>query len=137
MPITQLITAPMMDVGLLIVRFFLGTFFIAHGYNKLNDKEAMVKWLNLIGYKPGIFWAWVLIITEFFGGLFVLFGLGTRLFASMMTVVMVMGIYHRRTVKRLNFVEGWELNYMTLASTILLIIVGAGMISLDFYLGIT
>ena len=53
MPITQLITAPMMDVGLLIVRFFLGTFFIAHGYNKLKDKEAMVKWLPylLIYYK--------------------------------------------------------------------------------------
>src|SRR3989344_8770719 len=134
MPVTDL---PMIDVGLLVVRFFLGTFFIAHGYNKLKDKDSMAKWLSLIGYKPGILWVWILIITEFFGGLFILFGLGTRLFASMMTVVMVMGIYHRRTVKRLNFVEGWELNYMTLASTILLIIVGAGMISLDFYLGIT
>ena len=127
----------MIDVGLLVVRFFLGTFFIAHGYNKLKDKESMAKWLNLIGYKPGFFWTWILIATEFFGGLFVLFGIGTRLFASMMTVVMVMGIGHRKIVKRLNFVEGWELNYMTLASTILLILVGAGMISLDYYLGIS
>lgn len=134
MPLTNV---PMIDVGLLVVRFFLGTFFIAHGYKKLKDKESMIKWLNLIGYKPGIFWAWVLIITEFFGGLFVLFGFGTRLFASMMTVVMVMGIGHRHIVKRLNFVEGWEVNYMTLASTILLILVGAGMISLDYYLGIS
>ncbi len=126
-----------MDVALLVVRFFLGTFFIAHGYNKLKDKESMIKWLNLIGYKPGIFWTWILIIAEFYGGLFVLFGFGTRFFASMLTVVMVMGIYHRKIVKRLNFVEGWELNYMTLASTILLILVGAGMISLDFYLGIS
>jgi len=97
----------------------------------------MVKWLSLIGYKPGIFWTWLLILTEFYGGLFVLFGFGTRLFASMMTVLMVMGIYHRKTVKRLNFVEGWELNYMALASTTLLILVGAGMITLDFYLGIS
>lgn len=128
---------PMMDVGLLVVRFFLGTFFIAHGYNKLKDKESMVKWLSLIGYKPGVFWTWLLILTEFYGGLFILFGIGTRLFASMMTVVMILGIYHRKIVKRLNFVEGWELNYMILASTILLILVGAGMISLDFYLGIS
>ena len=127
---------PMIDVGLLVVRFFLGTFFITHGYRKLKDKESMVKWLSLIGYKPGILWTWVLIITEFYGGLFILFGIGTRLFASMVTVVMVLGIYHRKMVKRLNFVEGWELNYMTLASTILLILVGAGMISLDYYLGI-
>jgi len=127
---------PMIDVGLLVVRFFLGTFFITHGYRKLKDKESMVKWLSLIGYKPGILWTWVLIITEFYGGLFILFGIGTRLFASMVTVLMVLGIYHRKMVKRLNFVEGWELNYMTLASTILLILVGAGMISLDYYLGI-
>jgi len=126
----------MIDVGLLVVRFFLGTFFITHGYRKLKDKESMVKWLSLIGYKPGILWTWVLIITEFYGGLFILFGIGTRLFASMVTVLMVLGIYHRKMVKRLNFVEGWELNYMTLASTILLILVGAGMISLDYYLGI-
>ena len=128
---------PMIDVGLLVVRFFLGTFFITHGYRKLKDKESMVKWLSLIGYKPGILWTWVLIITEFYGGLFILFGIGTRLFASMVTVLMVLGIYHRKMVKRLNFVEGWELNYMTLASTILLILVGAGMISLDYYLGIS
>lgn len=128
---------PMIDVGLLVVRFFLGTFFIAHGYSKLKDKESMAKWLSLIGYKPGIIWTWALIIAEFYGGLFVLFGIGTRLFASMMTVVMVLGMYHRRIVKRLNFVEGWELNYMILASTILLILVGAGMISLDYYLGIS
>ena len=127
---------PMIDVGLLVVRFFLGTFFITHGYRKLKDKESMVKWLSLIGYKPGILWTWILIITEFYGGLFILFGIGTRLFASMVTVLMVLGIYHRKMVKRLNFVEGWELNYMTLASTILLILVGAGMISLDYYLGI-
>ncbi len=126
----------MMDVGLLVVRFFLGTFFIAHGYEKLKDKESMSKWLNLIGYKPGIFWTWVLIVAEFYGGLFILFGLGTRFFASMLTVVMVLGIYHRKVVKRLNFVEGWELNFMTLASTILLILVGAGMISLDYFLRI-
>ena len=127
---------PILDVGLLVVRFFLGTFFIAHGYSKLKDKESMAKWLSLIGYKPGILWTWILIIAEFYGGLFVLFGFGTRLFASMMTVVLVLGIYHRTIVKRLNFVEGWEVNYMTLASTILLILVGAGMISLDYYLGI-
>jgi len=124
------------DVGLLIVRFFLGTLFIAHGYHILADKKDMSKWLSLIGYKPGILWTWVLIIAEFYGGLFVLFGLGTRLFASMMTVVMVLGIVHRRAVKRFNFVDGWELNYMTLASTILLILLGAGKISLDFFFGI-
>lgn len=134
MPVTDL---PMIDVGLLVVRFFLGTFFIAHGYNKLKDKDSIAKWLSLIGYKPAILWVWILIITEFFGGLFVLFGIGTRLFASMMTIVLVLGIYHRKIVKRLNFVEGWEVNYMALASTILIILVGAGAISLDFYLGIS
>ncbi|MBI2105281.1 DoxX family protein [Candidatus Woesearchaeota archaeon] len=124
------------DFGLLIVRFFLGTFFIAHGYSILADKKDMTKWLSIIGYKPGIFWTWVLIIAEFYGGLFVLFGLGTRLFASGMTVVLALGILHRKSVKRLNFVEGWELNYMALASTILLILVGAGRISLDYFFGI-
>ena len=92
----------------------------------------MAKWLNSIGYKPGIFWALILIITEFFGGIFVILGLLTRFFAALMSIVLILGIAHRAVKKKLEFSDGWDLNWISLGSTIALILLGSGRFSLDF-----
>ena len=124
------------DIALLIIRIIIGTFFIKHGYHKFKDPHEMAGWLDKLGYKPGIFWSWVLIITEFFGGVFMLLGIAPRIFALLMSVTMIQGIYHRKYVKRLHFVDGWEINYVTLASLIALILLGGGMYSLGYLFGL-
>ena len=113
-----------LDLTLLFMRLIIGSFFIVHGYNKFADTNDMAKWLALI------------IIAELVGGIGVVLGLGTRLFALMMSVVMLQGIHHRKHIKELKFVDGWEINYVTLASTIALILLGSGIISLDYLLRI-
>jgi putative oxidoreductase len=125
-----------LDIALLITRIILGVFFIGHSYKKLKDPRDMADWLSGLGYRPGILWAWLIIIAEFFGGIGVILGLGTRLFALMMSAVMIQGIYHRKIVKKLPFGDGWDLKFITLASTLSLILVGAGAIALDALFGI-
>ncbi len=125
-----------LDITLLIVRIILGSFFIAYGFGKLKNPKDIAKWLNSIGYNPGIFWAWVLVFTEFFGGICVLIGLLSRFFALLMSVVLVLGIVHRVKKKELKFSDGWDFNWISLASTIILILLGSGKISLDAIFGI-
>jgi len=125
---------PILDIALLITRIILGLFFLGHGYKKLLDPKDMGNWLQKLGYRPGIFWAWMIILAEFFGGIGIILGLGTKIFAAMMSVVMIVGIYHRKFIKKLPFADGWDLNFITLGSTILLILVGAGSIALGQYL---
>ncbi|MBI2105279.1 DoxX family protein [Candidatus Woesearchaeota archaeon] len=125
-----------LDITLLIIRLIIGTFFIVHGYNKFADTSDMAKWLEKYGYKPPMLWVSLIIIAELVGGIGLIIGLGTRLFALMMSAVMLQGIYHRKQIKELKFVDGWEINYVTLASTIALILLGSGIISLDYLLRI-
>ena len=125
-----------LDITLLIMRLMIGSFFIVHGYSKFVDTKDIAKWLEKYGYKPPMLWVSLIIISELVGGIGVVLGLGTRLFALMMSVVMLQGIHHRRHIKELKFVDGWEINYVTLASTIALILLGSGSISLDSLLGI-
>ena len=122
------------DIALLIIRLIIGSFFIVHGYNKFIDTKDIAKWLEKYNYKPAMLWVSLIIITELVGGIGLVLGLGTRLFALMMSVVMLQGIHHRKKIKELKFVDGWEINYVTLASTITLILLGSGAISLDYLL---
>tara|TARA_Y100000034_G_C6879393_1_gene402684 strand:- start:1264 stop:1659 length:396 start_codon:yes stop_codon:yes gene_type:complete len=123
----------MLDIALLVMRVIIGIFFIKHGYHKFEDPYTMAKWLGKLGYKPGIFWAWVLLVIEFFGGIALILGVGTKFFALFMSLIMLQGIYHRKYVKDLTFVDGWEINFVTLASTIALVLLGAGAYSLGNY----
>jgi len=121
------------DIALLVMRIIIGTFFIRHGYHKFLDPHKMGRWLDKLGYKPGILFAWFILIVEFFGGILIILGVGTKVFAFLMSAIMLQGIYHRKYVKSLGFVDGWEINYVTLASTIALILLGGGLYSLGFF----
>ena len=125
-----------LDISLLIMRLMIGSFFIVHGYHKFRDTNDIAKWLEKYGYKPAMLWLSLIIIAELVGGIGLVLGIGTKLFALMMSVVMLQGIYHRKHIKELKFVDGWEVNYVTLASTITLVLLGSGSISLDSLLGI-
>ncbi|MAF50914.1 MAG: hypothetical protein CMH64_02380 [Nanoarchaeota archaeon] len=124
-----------LDVVLLIVRVMMGGFFIKHGFKKFLDPNDIAKWLDKLNYKPGILFAWFIIIVEFFGGILMILGLGSRGIALLMAAVMVQGIYHRKFVKSLKFVDGWEINFVSISSLIVLIVLGSGIYSLDAYFG--
>lgn len=81
------------DLGLLLLRIGLGAIFIVHGYPKMFGGPEV--WKNLGGamglwgihFSP-VFWGCMAALSEFFGGIFLVFGLGTRLFAVLLTITM-------------------------------------------------
>ena len=81
------------DLGLMIIRIGLGLIFIRHGYPKVFKGVAEWQWLgdqmaNIgITFWP-IMWGFMAACTEFFGGIGLVLGLGTRVCAFFLAFVM-------------------------------------------------
>ncbi|HLK31589.1 MAG TPA: DoxX family protein [Terriglobales bacterium] len=130
------------DPVLIIVRLVLGVVFFAHGAQK------MLGWFGGYGFSatmgffehngiPAVF-AFLAIAAEFFGGLGLLLGLLTRVAAFGITCNMLVAIatVHARNGLFMNWTgtqkgEGIEFHLLVLAITLLLMVRGAGALSLD------
>ena len=75
----------------------LGAIFMAHGAQKLfgafggNGMTGTVGMIEFLGVGPPLFWAWVVALVEFFGGLAILLGFLTRVAAVLIIITMVGG----------------------------------------------
>ena len=78
-----------------VLRVLLGALFIVHGSDKLmaaiRDPHipGFTKSLDAIGFHPGLFWAWVVTLVEFAGGICLCVGLFTSVAAALITVEMI------------------------------------------------
>lgn len=85
----------MMDLALLVLRLSLGVMFIAHGMQKvwgLFGGPGLAKFTGFIGslgFSPAGLWAYLAAYVELVGGLCVIAGLGTRLAAGLLLVLIV------------------------------------------------
>jgi len=79
----------------LVLRVLLGALFIVHGSGKLvaaiQDPHipGFTKSVDAIGFHPGVFWAWVVTLVEFAGGICLCAGLFTRAAAALIAVEMI------------------------------------------------
>jgi|SRR6185437_11931642 len=130
------------DAVLAIVRLVLGVVFFAHGAQK------MLGWFGGYGYGatlgffehngiPAVF-AFLAIAAEFFGGIGLLLGLLSRVAAFGITFNMLVAIatVHHRFGLFMNWTgqqkgEGFEFHLLALAITFLIMVRGAGALSLD------
>jgi len=130
------------DPVLTVVRLVLGVVFFAHGAQK------MLGWFGGYGYTatmgffehngiPAVF-AFLAIAAEFFGGLGLLLGLLSRVAAFGITCNMLVAIatVHHRFGLFMNWAgtqkgEGFEFHLLVLAITFLIMVRGAGALSLD------
>jgi len=130
------------DAVLAIVRLVLGVVFFAHGAQK------MLGWFGGYGYGAtmGFFehngipemFAFLAIAAEFFGGIGLLLGLLSRVAAFGITCNMLVAIatVHHRFGLFMNWTgqqkgEGFEFHLLALAITFLIMVRGAGALSLD------
>ncbi|MFH1858378.1 MAG: DoxX family protein [Candidatus Omnitrophota bacterium] len=116
--------------GLLWLRFLMGMGIASHGYQKIfgGQMAAFVENITQLGFPvPNVF-AWFAALSEFGGGLLIVFGLGTRLAALLVFLTMSMAVfrYHRFDAFP---IKETALAYWTMAGT--LIFLGAGTFSLD------
>ncbi|RMD61736.1 MAG: DoxX family protein [Alphaproteobacteria bacterium] len=83
-----------------MIRFFTGLFLMPHGAQKLfgwfggYGLEGTGGFMSdALGLEPGIFWAALVGLTEFFGGLFVAIGFLTRPAALGIVIVMAVAVF--------------------------------------------
>jgi putative oxidoreductase len=82
-----------------VLQVVLGAIFIAHGAQKLFGAfggagvSGLGAYFTKLGLNPGLFWAWVVALVEFFGGSCILLGLFTRIAAAALVVDMTVAVF--------------------------------------------
>jgi putative oxidoreductase len=78
------------SVPILLVRIVLGVMFIQSGHGKLfGGHEKVTGYFTELGIPLPSLNAWLVACTEFFGGIGLLAGLGTRIVATMLSITML------------------------------------------------
>ena len=89
--------------AIVLMRVVCGVALMTHGWGKIQDPSALVGMVGGIGFQPAILWAWLLAITEFFGGLFLAIGLFTRFWAAAITFLLLVTVYFHWVLQE----QGW------------------------------
>ncbi len=122
------------DWGILLVRVVLGLILMGHGLPKLKNLKAAGENFQSMGFKPGPFWGTLVALLEVFGGLALILGFLTQIFAAFVVIEFIVIL---STIKRKSgFVGGYELDLLILAVAVLLVFVGSGSVSIDNMLGL-
>lgn len=121
------------EFAALVLRLILGITFFVHGFAKFQMGLGNVGgWFSSLGI-PG-FMGYVVAVIEFFGGIALILGLGTRIVAALLALVMIGAII---TVKlSVGFLgdgqmAGSELDLALFAMAISLLITGSPLYSID------
>ena len=115
--------------GPLFLRLGLAAVFIVHGYPKVKNFGGTVRWLESLGFRPGIFWATVVVGTEFFGGLFLIVGFLVQPVATLLVIDMLVAIWKVDYAR--GFKGGWELPFVLIVMALALLVLGPGAYSID------
>lgn len=130
----------LIDVAGLILRLTLGVVFVAHGSQKLFGAfggfgiQGTGGFFSSLGANPGEFWALIVGLVEFGGGIALALGLLTRIAALLIAIDMAVAaaIYNFGNGF---FVEtptgGWEINLVLFAMCLALVLAGGGRLALD------
>jgi|SRR5581483_128737 len=123
-------------LGPLLARLTVGVVFMTTGWGKLHGLEDVTKYFTELHIPAPAFQAALVASTEFFGGLFLLLGLLTRLAALPLAVTMVVAILtaKRGDIDGLSTLLGFE-EFTYLMIFLWLAVAGPGPLSLDRLLG--
>jgi len=125
------------DLGLLLLRLGLGATFIMHGYPKLfpSGPGGFAGYLQSLAFPAPAFFAWVVSLVEFVGGIAMLLGLFARYVGVLMAIEMVVTSTRVKMAGGVPFISprgtGWELDFLLFVIALALVFLGAGALSLD------
>ncbi|MDP1706409.1 MAG: DoxX family protein [bacterium] len=118
------------DWGILALRFFLGAILMKHGWPKISRlRETAVSFTGM-GFKPALFWATIVAIVEFIGGLALVGGLFTQIFAGLIFIQFLVIILK---LKRKTGFGSWEFDGLIAAAALILLVLGSGRFSLETF----
>ena len=131
------------DLGVLILRLFVGMVVIAHGLQKFGflggyGIAGTAGWLESIGFRPGRFWVWIVALAEVGGGSLLVIGLGGPIgpglvFADL--AVASIGFHGPNGFWNAN--NGWSWVSVIMAASLSIALSGFGAYSIDAAAGLT
>lgn len=110
------------DLGLFLVRLSIGIGFLAHGLQKLQGMDGVIKFFGSLGLPPVM--AWVVGISETAVGLAMILGIQTQLAGFVMAIIMVVAISLVKLKK--GYLGGYELDSLYLLGGLGIAMAGAG-----------
>jgi putative oxidoreductase len=125
------------ELAPLVVRIVLGVIFIAHGSQKLFGAfggpgvVGFSMFMKQLHMNPPLLWAFIVSLTEFLGGMGVLFGLLTRWAALGLAVNMVVAIVLVHAKNGFFNPGGFEYPLALIALSLALLFWGPGKISIE------
>ena len=124
------------ELGLAILRVVLGVIFIAHGYPKIaGGVTGTGAFLGQLGVPLAGFFAWVVTLLEFFGGIALVIGFLVTPISLLLSFHMLVGIVLVHAPNGFYVVGpgqgGLEFNLLLIAALLGLVLVGPGMAALD------
>ena len=131
------ITTALAFLAPLLTRLFLGLGFHATGHGKLSDLGKVTAFFTDLGIPfPGANAAFIASL-EFVGGICLILGLGTRIFAALLSCTMIVALI---TADKPTFIQKFPADlsdvtsFVYLLFLIWLVLFGPGPVSLDYFL---
>jgi putative oxidoreductase len=121
----------------LLLRVWVGANFVAHGYPKLGKARAQtLQWTKSLGV-PTVA-TYLAIVLEFFGGLSLIIGFLVPLVGFCIVLEMAGATVLKKTKMKAAYMgqNSYEIDMTYLMLAIVLIVLGAGVISVDSLLGL-
>jgi putative oxidoreductase len=120
----------------LFLRVWAGANFVAHGYPKLGkSRQQTLQWTKSLGVP--VLATYLAIILEFFGGLFLIIGFIVPIVGFFIALEMIGAIFMKKTKMKAPYMgqNSYEIDITYLMLAIVLIVLGAGVFSVDSLLG--
>jgi putative oxidoreductase len=122
----------------LLVRVVIGGTLMIHGYPKIKSREQSVNWMKSMAL-PGET-AIIASILEFFGGLFLVVGLIVPIVALFFAIQFAAISFMKKIKMKASYVNptgaSYEIDVLYLLFSIILIVIGAGVLSIDGLIGL-
>jgi putative oxidoreductase len=123
---------PYVAVLALFLRVWVGANFVAHGYPKIGkNRQQTLQWTKSLGVPPIL--TYLAIILEFFGGISLIIGFLVPLVGSCIALEMGCAIIMKKTKMKAPYMgqNSYEIDIAYLMLGIALVVLGAGLISVD------
>ena len=124
----ELSTSKLHDVAHIGMRATIGVIFIVHGFGKFGN-PGFGGWISSMGIPAEM--QIPIALAEFIPGIFLIFGIFTRISSSLLSIVMLGAIFLVKGASSLTGEGGYELDLILLAACLVIIVSGPGRISIS------
>ena len=123
-------------LGAFVMRVVLGVIMVAHGYTKVIPKDALYNFSHMVLRMHLPLWlGYVSAFVEFFGGMLLIVGLLTRVFAFMTAIDMAVAIIKVHLHGGLLGPNSFALPLALFSIALMLVFTGCGWLGLDDFVG--